>query len=117
VQIRSGQMRALSAAKRRRYVIEMAHMLRRDFPEIFGPRRVADLEGFVDGALGEAEFYGITLEADLSFYLRLQGVLSPRFSDPRHSWAREIVERRDLTGTEKMDRIHDHIVFGQVGGG
>jgi hypothetical protein len=118
LEIRSDQLQVLSAAMRLRYVRRMAWRLRDDFPDLYRTNGVETIEQMVSETITEANKYGVILEPDLSFYIRLQAILGRRFdSDPQHTWAREILGRSDLSGTEKIDRIHDHIVFSQVAGG
>jgi hypothetical protein len=110
-------MLALKVGMRRRYVQDTASMLRKDFPDKFRMTASDDVERFVLEAIADADAHGVTLRSDLTFYIRLQAVLSPLLADPSHSWARDILRRDDLSGTEKMDRIHDHLVFSQACGG
>jgi hypothetical protein len=110
--IRTEQMQALSAAQRFRYVQRMVVMLRKDFPEAFPDVSDPQLEIIVSQCLQEATGYGLREEPDLTLYVRLQAILGPGFdTHSQFSWTREILGRDDLSGTRKMDIIHDRMVF------
>ena len=116
MRIRSEQMESLSESMRSRYVKRMVTMLRGDFPESFSAVNPAELERAVQSTIDQAAGYGVTHESDLTFYIRLQGVLGIRFqADPQHAWIGEIFQRNDLSGTEKMDQVHDRLVFSKAG--
>jgi hypothetical protein len=90
----------------------MVAMLRQDFPLAFPGVGDADLEILVSQWLEKATEYGLREEPDLRLYVRLHAILSRDFDvDPQFFWTREILDQHDLTGTDKMDLIHDRLVF------
>ena len=112
------QLQALSAAVEQSFISRTVHHLRDGFPselEAHGLRGPA-LEALVEWGVAEAAAFGITQEDDVRLYLECMLLFSPRFSsDPRLPWATEILRREDLSGTDKMDIIHDYLVFGGEG--
>lgn len=118
LEIRKEQIQALAAARCPEYIQSMARMLRDDFPDAFATTPTEVIERMVSEAIAEATAYGVFREPDLTLYIRLQAILGRQFdTNPQHQWARMILERSDLSGTEKMDLIHDHVVFSQAARG
>lgn len=112
LRIRPSQFEVFSQIMHDRYVERMRQMLVEDFPDRFTTYSVTEIAMFVRNALEDAKSFGISSESDLTLYVRCQGLLGINFdTQPQHAWAREILERDDLDGTEKMDRIHDYLVF------
>jgi hypothetical protein len=112
------QLQALSATVEQSFISRTVQHLRDSFPseiEAHGLRGQA-LEALVQRGAAEAATFGITLEDDVRLYLECTLLLSPRFSsDPQLPWATEILRSEELSGTAKMDMIHDHLVFGGQG--
>ncbi|WP_157758954.1 hypothetical protein [Cystobacter fuscus] len=112
------QLQALATTVEQSFINRTVHQLREDFPseiEAHGLQGPA-LEALVHRGVADATAFGITQGDDVRLYIECMLVLSPRFSnDPQLPWATEILRREDLSGTAKMDLIHDHLVFG-VGG-
>ncbi len=118
LEIRKEQIQALAAARCPEYIKSTATMLREDFPDAFGTIPMEAIERTVSEVIAEATAYGVFLTPDLTLYMRLQAILGRQFdTNPQHHWARMILERSALSGTEKMDLIHDQIVFSQAGRG
>ncbi len=118
LEIRKEQIQALAAARCPEYIKSMARMLREDFRDAFGTIPMKVIERTVSEVIAEATAYGVFLTPDLTLYIRLQAILGRQFdADPQHPWTRAILERKDLGGTEKMDLIHEHMVFSQAGRG
>jgi hypothetical protein len=109
------QLQALSATVEQSFITRTLHHLRDGFPleieahGLLGPA----LDAMVQRGVAEAATFGITQEDDVRLYLECMLLLSPCFSsDPRWPWATEILRSEELSGTAKMDMIHDHLVFG-----
>jgi hypothetical protein len=118
LEIRKEQIQALAAARCPEYIRSMARMLHEDFPDAFGTIPTEVIERTVSETIAEATTYGVFREPDLTSYIRLQAILGRQFdTNPQHVWVRMILERSDLSGTEKMDLIHEHIVFSQAARG
>ncbi len=75
--------------------------------------RSSQVEEFVQWGVKEARSFGVVHEEDVRLYVECMLVVHPRFA-----WSQdtpcfgEILQREDLSGTEKMDRVHDQLVFG-----
>jgi hypothetical protein len=105
-------MQALSDSLKQQYVQRIAAMLQTDFPAAFSRHSFEELSAFASNAMGRGSQYGIRAESDLSFLIRLDAIYGQPFeSQPEHSWALDILKREDLAVTEKIDRIHDMLVF------
>ncbi|WNG23540.1 hypothetical protein F0U62_05465 [Cystobacter fuscus] len=71
-----------------------------------------DVAAFVRKGIAEARSHGITRPGDVRLYLECMLLLRPDFGDsPEFSWASKVLREHGLSGTEKMDQIHDHLVF------
>jgi hypothetical protein len=114
--IREEQFQALATAQLESFIRRMTEMLQASFPEWCTklPRDTGTLEEVVRAAVDEANHYDIEAESDLEFYIQCLPAFGLKFvNDPAFRWAGEIIKSPDLTGTEKMDLIHDHLVFTQ----
>jgi hypothetical protein len=75
--------------------------------------RSNQVEELVQRGVEEAKSFGVEHEEDVRLYIECMLVVHPRFASARDTpWFGEILQREDLSGTEKMDRIHDQLVFG-----
>ncbi len=109
--IRQQQIEAFATALRDDYVRRMALMVSRDFT-CFKAHVLPELEELVRQAISDAKSYGVTLESDTTLYIRLQAILGVRFDiNPRFDWVSQVLQNGNLDGTEKMNRIHDHLIF------
>jgi hypothetical protein len=60
----------------------------------------------------KAATYSVRNEQDVEILLDCAMMLGLEFDhDPRFPWARSILQRNDLTETEKMSLIHDYWLF------
>lgn len=116
LQIRSDQMAAFSAKRRDQFVAYMNARLLEIFPEELKRFRIPrdGVEPFVREGIERAGHYGIRKERDVEFFVDCLLIYHPRFDDEeREAWAAEILRDGELSGSQKMDRIHDHWIFRQ----
>lgn len=67
----------------------------------------------VEYGIQRAARHGVDGEKDVELFIDCMVLLGGNFdSDPATAWAGATLQRRDLTGTEKMAIIHDHLLFG-----
>jgi hypothetical protein len=115
LRIRQEQMEALSETLRARFVRCQVARLRTAFaPELarLGLHDGAALAQTVERTIDMAATYGVHNEQDVELFLDCTMMLGPEFDrDPRLPWASSILQRYDLTGTEKMSLMHDHLLF------
>jgi hypothetical protein len=114
--IREEQFQGLAAARLEEFIQRMTAMLQAKFPEWCAtlPRHAGALTELVRAAVEEANHYDIEAESDLEFYIQCLPAFGRGFmNDPAFQWASDIVQRSDLTGSEKIDLLHDHLVFTQ----
>ncbi len=112
--IRKQQLDTLGQGQFDRFLSHMTESLRAKYPQWCASydRTPSALHHLVRAAVTDANGFGIEAESDLELYVECLAILSPNFSnDPRFPWAREILHRPNLSGTAKMDLIHDHLVF------
>jgi len=114
VQIRQAQLDAMSHELEERFVARMVRHLHDDFPEQCRSQGLTEerLEALTREGMARAAAYRVVDEADVQLYLECMVLLGSRFDvDRRFPWAGEILPHEGLTGTEKMDQVHDHLLF------
>ena len=113
-QIREEQMNAFSADQVNRFVVRMVSLLKTEFPNELAEQKLedSDLEPLVRRGIEIAKHFEIYIEADVELFIECLVIFSPQFyQDERHAWAHEILSNKERTGTQKMDEVHDHLVF------
>lgn len=113
-QLRKNQMNAFSAERLERFVTRMVNRLPADFPTDVRRLRLTPeaIEPLVRDGIRRAGEFGVRIERDVELFLECLLMFHPHFDDDdREAWAGEILRDENLTGTQKMDRIHDHLVF------
>lgn len=111
-------MEVLSEALMAQFIQRMVVHLKTHFPQEMEAHqlRQPDLEMLVVNGIDQAKEYGVVNENDVRLYLEYQLLLCPSFdTDPDYVWASKILQRDDLTGCEKMQKIHNHWVFLMLG--
>lgn len=116
LRIRCAQMDTLSMALRDDFVRSTARHLEESFPEdLLRHGLTGDSKGLVERGIQEAESYGITESMDVRLYVECMVILQPDFATAQSlPWAVETLRATGLSGTERMDRIHDHLVFAML---
>lgn len=111
--VTAGQLQALSERLIDDFVEKTTHHLFNHFLEELSRHGIeGDVVSFVKTGLAEAWSYGITQASDVRLYIECMVLLRPDFGNsPEFSWAAKILREHGLSGTEKMNRIHDHLVF------
>ncbi|MSQ48570.1 MAG: hypothetical protein EXR78_09365 [Deltaproteobacteria bacterium] len=114
LRIRQEQMEALSAVMRTAFVRRVVARLRTDFTSEMEKLCLhdADLTPTVERIIDKAATYSVRNEQDVELFMDCAMMLGLEFDqDPSFPWARSILQRNDLTGTEKMSLIHDYLLF------
>ena len=90
--IRPEQMKILSHEQVRKYVDRVAVHLKKYFPQRCEAQGDARLRDTIERGIRRAAGYGITTEREACKFIHLMIVFGRDFdTDPRHSWAREIL--------------------------
>jgi hypothetical protein len=108
------QLHALSSQMQDTFLKRTAKHLLAHFPAELTQHGVQSdqLESFIQKGFDEARSFGVEQEHDLRLYVECMVILHPRFA-----WAQdmpcfgEVLRREDLPGSDKMDLVHDHLVF------
>ena len=115
LQIRKEQMQVLESHMHARFVEDLTTHVIREFPkecEKFSLREDNIAEA-IEGWLRKARNYEIDYVDELTFFVDCNLLLEPDFdTHVDYKWARDVLADTDLTGTEKMGEINDHLLFG-----
>lgn len=108
-------MQALSRAGVDRFLNRLGQRLRESFPQVIA-RQNFDEAGITRACRCVVELaasHGVHDEHDVITFFDCAMLLGESFDrDPALPWAAAILQRGDLSGTQKMALLHDHIVFG-----
>ena len=113
-QFRTEQMEALTKHRVDVFVERMIVHLQSEFADEIRSLSIAsdELDKFVREGIDMAESYEVVNEDDVELFLECRLMFGPSFDrDLRVKWASETLNRADLNGTEKMDIIHDYVIF------
>jgi hypothetical protein len=116
LKIRTDQLHAFSAKLHEDFVRQTSAQLVERFPEYIERHGLKhEISPFVERGISEAASYGITQSNDVRLYLECMVLLQPNFaSSPEFPWAAMALGSHELSGTEKMNRIHDYLVFAEL---
>lgn len=104
--IRKEQWEEFSRYMGDQFVDELMKYLLRKFPQ----KTEGELSLLIQGGIGTAQKYGITLEADVVRFLECMLTYGPRFdTDADTAWAGEILNNPELLGREKAKRLLQHL--------
>ncbi|MBW6459075.1 MAG: hypothetical protein K0B08_00745 [Bacteroidales bacterium] len=74
--------------------------------------RENELENLIRIGLGNGYRYGIIYEDDMSFFLECTAILGPGFDkNEKYPKIAEILNNKDLAGSDKIDQISDFLTF------
>ena len=91
--IRAEQLRVLGELVRSQFVARLAVYVRQQRPDACARLSDGDLEALVTQGVERAASYGFTAESDASRFVLTLFILGMDFqSDPRHAWARSILD-------------------------
>lgn len=116
--IRQHQILSMQKAREGEYIEALARQLENEFPSELTDQGLASgaLRNALREAIGVARGHNIETDADLKSYAECVAILGPGFDrDPGNPAVGEILNRADLTGTEKMDAISELLLFGPGG--
>ena len=110
--IRRDQMARLAQATMLNFVRSRVRHLETHFRRQLTARGLVGppLEDAVQHEISHAQRYGVVYEHDIARYLDFFALLGPNF-DTTNQWAADILQRDDLDGTTKVNRISDYLIF------
>lgn len=114
--IRQKQLKALETQMLRDFESRMLAHLRRRYPERTKDQTDGELRAFIRKVASQAEKYYIKSEKDVRRYLECSITFGLGFDrDPKTRWAGQILRKKSLTGSEKMDQITEYELFALKG--
>jgi hypothetical protein len=94
----------------------MVKHLRDSFPKQTSSLSDEDLHTMVVSGIEKSLAYKIILEDDIQRFLECMNIYGGNFDkDPEMTWARDILKRGDVSGTQKMDAIYFHSIIAPGG--
>lgn len=112
LKIRKAQMDSLSEARLKQFEDRMVLHLRSACPEETRETAEPDLRNTIREGMKSAAQYEITSEVDISRYLECVVVYGLDFeTNPKTAWAGRILNNKELSGTEKMNRVDEYALF------
>lgn len=110
--IRAEQMHNFDRSARTQFALSQEQRLRYRFPRETRDLSSAVLPNEIGNGIRRAAGYSVTAARDIELFLDCMLMLGSTFdNEPRIPWARRILNRGDLSGTEKMSLIHDRLLF------
>lgn len=112
--IRAEQIKSLAKAQERAYARNLAFSLAKRYPDTL---RMLGLAGdallqFVLAGIEKAKRYGIHGQLDVQLFVECTVELGLDFDrDPHYPWAQDTLNRLDLDGEQKMNLVHEHLIF------
>lgn len=89
--------------------------LQTNYPEQTKDTSTPDLRKFVETGVEKAEPYGVETETDVRRFLGCMLELGEDFDvTPQTAWAGEILRDESASGTLKMDKIEEEMIFRPV---
>ena len=110
--IRPEQMDAFKDDILRKFEDRMAMHLRSQFPEQTQQMEEPELRQMINNGTFRARKYKVTLEPDVCRYLECMVLHGVDFdTNPKTSWAGNILRNKSMSGRDKMNRIDDYEMF------
>jgi radical SAM superfamily enzyme with C-terminal helix-hairpin-helix motif len=112
LKIRDEQMKVFEEASLRNFEDRMVIHFRSNLLEQTKNMSEQDLRELIKMGIDRAELYEVTDEVDVERFLECMVRYGSDFdTDPKTSWAGEILRDESFTGTEKMNQINDYELF------
>ncbi|WP_155893438.1 hypothetical protein [Cystobacter fuscus] len=114
LKISKEQMQALSLSRELAFTQRMVQHLVNSFTAELKIHDLSeqDVEPLVRRGMKEANSFGVVSERDVEFYIGCMVVLHPDFArHPRFPWAEQVLRSHELSGSEKIDHLHNHLIW------
>lgn len=116
LKMRKQVMKAFRQMMLEQFEDEMVLHLRSAFPKKTEAADDEQLRALVRKGIARADGYEVVLVGDVQRYLEYMVDYGEDFDrDPTVSWAGQILRTDGIDGTEKMDRLDDHVELEQEG--
>ena len=112
MRIRADQQVALGDVRLGVFVQRLAEHLKNDFASDLAANGIAEteVEQQVRQSIVVAGEFGVEAESDLWLFGECMAIFGPYFPEGQ-PWAEQVLLRRDINGTEKMDEINGYMLF------
>ena len=115
LRISYAQILAFSTERRAEFVASTVIHLEAHFSRELSRHGITDTTHLVERGVVEAESFGITGTKDVRLYIECMVMLKPDFATaPRFPWARATLRADTWSSTQKMNRLHDHVLFAAI---
>jgi hypothetical protein len=113
--IRKEQMAVLEACMAERFRDSVRKHLRTELREETRPFSDAQIRPMIEEGIRRGRQYGVTTERDLTLFVDLIFLHSPKFEDaPDMKWAKKVLLNRELEGDVKMSLIYQRLAARQA---
>jgi hypothetical protein len=112
--IRKAQLDAFLKSQEDSFIRRMAEHLKKKFEKEISKHGIQtnDLNIIARKGLNSANKYNIIYEDDVTLYIECIAILGPDFDiNMKYPEVSEILNKKDLDGTEKMDLISEFLTF------
>jgi hypothetical protein len=112
LKIRKEQMNTFKDHILHNFEDKMFMHLKSQFPDQTQQIEESQLREMIHDGIFRAQKYGVTLEPDICRYLECMVLHGVDFdTNPKTSWAGDILRDKGMSGREKMNRIDDYEMF------
>jgi len=111
-------LEVLSSHLKEKYFQQQIERLNKEFHANIQSWHVTrpEFDAIVMDGIKRAKQYGIVNQDDSEMFLDCMMMYGPKFdTDPKNSNFSKIFNDTELTGFEKMQKVHDLLVFGNMG--
>ena len=110
--ISDAHMQAFSAQQQKRFEDEMCAYFKAEYPDKYQRAGEPWVRELINHGIEKGRKYDILLEPDVARFLDLMFAISPNIDENEETaWVRPILNQRGLTGEQKLDQIHEHLMF------
>jgi hypothetical protein len=110
--IRDDQLTALGEVRLTAFVLRLTDHLKNDFAADLASHGIANSQvpQQVRDCIAQARRFGVEAESDVWLFAECVAIFGPQFPWTE-DWAEQELVRQDKSGTEKMDKISQYMLF------
>ena len=110
--ISDAHLQAFSKQQSKRFEDEMCAYFRAEYPEKYKRAGEPWVRELVQTGTEKAKRYDIYLEPDIARFIDVMFAISPNFDEnEKTAWARSILDQRRMTPEQRLDAIHERLMF------
>lgn len=110
--IRKKQMDTLRDYMLKQFKNRMIVHLKSNFPEQAKDMKEQDLQNMIQSGIDKAKGYDVLAEEDVQRFLECMMTYGTEFDvNPETLWAGDILRRKDISGSMKMDLMDNYEIF------